>query len=230
MASGFESESGSDRLITAFFDQRPKADEAAGRVAALGIARNAITIVEGSQADEAAPASETAGGFWETLRDLFLPDDDRSTYAEGLRRGGYVLSVRPSADLYERVIDILDDEGAVDLEARETAWRQEGWSGSFGGESTASDTISGASDRSLAGRTSDEEQRIPVVEDEMRIGKRDVSHGRVRVRSYFVEMPIAEAVDVSKERAGEASGTHRRTAVEINDERGTIKDTNRAGT
>jgi len=52
--------------------------------------------------------------------------------------------------------------------------------------------------RSGTGRTGDEEV-IPVVEEELRIGKRDVSHGRVRVRAYVVDTPINESVNLRDE-------------------------------
>ena len=44
------------------------------------------------------------------------------------------------------------------------------------------------------------EHVIPVVEERLRIGKRDVSHGRVRVRSYVVETPVDEQVTLREER------------------------------
>ena len=43
------------------------------------------------------------------------------------------------------------------------------------------------------------EETIPVVEEDVRIGKRDVSHGRVRVRSYVVETPVSEEVNLRSE-------------------------------
>jgi uncharacterized protein (TIGR02271 family) len=44
------------------------------------------------------------------------------------------------------------------------------------------------------------EQVLPVVDETLRIGMRDVSHGHVRVRSYVVETPVEEQVSLRKER------------------------------
>jgi uncharacterized protein (TIGR02271 family) len=44
------------------------------------------------------------------------------------------------------------------------------------------------------------EQILPVVEERLRIGTRDVSHGRVRIRSYVVETPVEEQVTLREER------------------------------
>src|SRR5215216_3162731 len=68
-------------------------------------------------------------GFWDSLADLFMPDEDRYTYAEGLRRGGYVLSVNVTDAQYDKALDILDDEGTIDIDERAQAWRSEGWTG-----------------------------------------------------------------------------------------------------
>jgi uncharacterized protein (TIGR02271 family) len=57
---------------------------------------------------------------------------------------------------------------------------------------------SGYSERDTLGSRSDTEV-IPVAEEELRIGKRDVSHGRVRVRSYVVETPVSETVALREE-------------------------------
>jgi uncharacterized protein (TIGR02271 family) len=43
------------------------------------------------------------------------------------------------------------------------------------------------------------EQVLPVVEERLRIGMRDVSHGHVRVRSYVVETPVDEQVTLREE-------------------------------
>jgi len=244
----------SQRTVTAFFDKRQDADEAIQRLVAEGVSRTSINIVEGSQGSAqgstaARSSSQEDMGFWEALKDLFLPDEDRSTYAEGLRRGGYLVTVRASDAQYERVVDILDDEGTVDLDQRESQWRAEGWTG-YGSASSRSSSGTGvggaASDAasSVAGaaspaasatgsahtgsrstdydrtsttgttgtgasapagststdRTAEDRETIPVAEEQLNVGKRDVSGGRVRVRSYVVEQPVQEQVNLRDER------------------------------
>jgi uncharacterized protein (TIGR02271 family) len=58
--------------------------------------------------------------------------------------------------MYDTVVDILDDEGSIDLDARESEWRSSGWSGYEGsgyyGEAgmTGAGTMSGASGSQMA--------------------------------------------------------------------------------
>jgi uncharacterized protein (TIGR02271 family) len=152
------------------------------------------------------------------LADLFLPDEDRYTYTEGLSRGGYLVTVTATDAQYERTLDILDDEGTVNMDERAQSWRKEGWSGydeRFSGygqtgaeagsatatgavASTRSGIASGAaSSQQRTGQTNSES--IPIVEEQLQVGKREVNHGRVRVRSYVVEKPVQEQVTLRDE-------------------------------
>ena len=54
----------------------------------------------------------------------------------------------------------------------------------------------GRSDATL-GTTGDE--TVQVVEEELRVGKREVGGGRVRVRSYVTERPVEEQVELRQE-------------------------------
>jgi len=48
--------------------------------------------------------------------------------------------------------------------------------------------------------TKEGEEAIPIVEEELNVGKRQVEGGRVRVRSYVVETPVQEEVNLREER------------------------------
>jgi hypothetical protein len=115
------------RTITAFFDEREDATEAIQRLQSEGIFRGDIGMVEGSNVRANSAPSQESTGFWDSLKDFFLPDEDRHTYAEGLRRGGYLVTVRTDDAHYERVLDILDDEGTIDMDERAASWRKQGW-------------------------------------------------------------------------------------------------------
>ena len=195
------------RIITAFFDDRGSAEAAMNELTSLGVRAEQMRLVEGRQNGEReGEQSDSQGGsFWEALKDMFMPDADRHAYAEGLEQGGYLLSVAADQDNYDQVIDILDDEGTVDMDEREASWRSEGWSGYDQSASAASSqdvnqsTLSGVPDRSTTAGLTHENEVIPVAEERLRVGKRDVSHGRVRVRSYVVEEPVSESVNLREE-------------------------------
>jgi len=179
------------RTVTAFFDTKQAASDAVEALVKAGFPRTTVKLVPGSQTSS-HPDEEK--GFWESLKDFFLPEEDRYTYAEGLRRGGYLVTVSTADADYQRALDILDREGAVDIDQRAQAWRKEGWKGySVGGMGTASAAASGVK------RGSTSEQVLPVIEEQLKIGKRETGHGRVRVRSYVVERPVSEQVNLKDE-------------------------------
>lgn len=50
-----------------------------------------------------------------------------ASYAEGVRRGGTLVTARVDEALEARAVEILDRDGSVDMDQREAAWRGEGW-------------------------------------------------------------------------------------------------------
>lgn len=224
-----------NRHLSAFFDSRADAESAAARLNALGLSGASVQM-SGGDDYSTRPDSREPGGLWESISDFFFPTDERETYAEGLRRGGYLVTVSGIPDArFDEVVDILDDAGSVDLDERSESWRAEGWQGSspdVGGiltpreagltdaaragyetradevdpvaASLRRDDLSGsglAGDLPASGAATDtRDEVIPVVEERLRVGKRDMSLGRVRVRSYVVEEPVSEDVSLRADR------------------------------
>jgi hypothetical protein len=110
--------------LTAFFDRRSEAEAAIDRLQKAGVAD--VRLLPGYEA-EGAPVAPDSTGFWVKLEDWLFPDDDRSLYAEGLRRGGFLVSASVDDTTYETAHDILDDEGAIDMDERADLWRTDGW-------------------------------------------------------------------------------------------------------
>lgn len=184
------------RTLTAFFEKREAAEDAVASLREIVGPDGSVRLVGRGQ-----PHQEEKG-FWDSLSDMFFPDDDRETYAEGLERGGYlVVAENVKAENYDLTLEILDREGSVDVDQLATGWRSEGWTGSRAGDrsgrtsSAATSAIASSSELSSAN-----EQTIPVIEEEIKVGKRDVDLGRVRVRSYVVETPVSQEVNLREER------------------------------
>ncbi|WP_262269141.1 hypothetical protein [Microvirga yunnanensis] len=180
----------SRKMVTAFFDSRSDAEDAIERLVDAGVSRDIIRFMPGDERDPpddpAAARRPEPGGFWGALGGWFLPDEDRHTYAEGLSRGGYLISVDASDEQYERVLDILDDEGTIDMDERADSWRAAGWSGvSAEGVVSGSATNPTTGERSASGG----EEGAAGVPEQSDAGRRDLSHGRTRIRSYVVEAP-----------------------------------------
>ena len=67
------------------------------------------------------------GGLLGALKDAGVPDEDANVYAEGVRRGGSLVSVKVKEDDVARAELILNEARGVDATTRGSVYRQEGW-------------------------------------------------------------------------------------------------------
>src|SRR6478752_5031231 len=75
-----------------------------------------------------AAAGAATGGIVGALTEAGVSKDDASRYAEGVRRGGTLVSARvPDQDRTR--LDALLHEKAVNLQERSAAWQKSGWNG-----------------------------------------------------------------------------------------------------
>lgn len=201
-------EAQNQRTLTAFFRDRSDAEEATRDLIAAGIAESNVRLVPGAESDNVAATDVEAGrGFWASLGDFFFPDEDRAVYAEGLRRGGYLVTVDAVTEAqHDKAVDILDDDGTVDVDEWADSWRAEGWTADkYTADSTSAPLSTSAkqaarmTEDAFASDRSGDGNVIPVVEEQLRVGKRDVNSGNVRVRSYVVETPVSETVTLRDE-------------------------------
>ena len=74
-----------------------------------------------------AAAGGVAGGILGALTEAGVSEEDAQVYAEGVRRGGTLLTVRvPEAD--QARVEAILDRSAVNIREREMAYRKSGWS------------------------------------------------------------------------------------------------------
>ncbi len=121
-----------------------------------------------------------AGGLIGALSKMGVPEEEAHYYAEGVKRGGTLITLHARDDrTADCAAQVMRRHGAVDIEQRAEAWKQEGWSG----------------------RATEGEQVIPVTKEELAVGKRQVSQGGVRVYSHTIETPVEETVRLREEHA-----------------------------
>jgi len=93
-----------------------------------------------------------AGGLVGALVGAGIPEEDANIYAEGVRRGGALVTVQAATDSdADRAADILDRYNVVDIDDRGSNYRSSGWSRFDENDTSYS---SGDSDRSAWGESS----------------------------------------------------------------------------
>jgi len=205
---------GDTGTIVAMFESYDRALAARDLLVSAGIDRSRIEILaqSGTAQDASFHYERNDEGIWGAIKRLFMPDEDTHVYAEGIRRGYAMLVVRAGDGDQEQIINLLESQDAVDVETHATNWRQSGWSGvheghtawqgqrssSIGGLAAATGASAGFAATGAAGRG--QEEVIPLYEEQLRVGKREVGGGSVRVRTYVVEQPVQEQVHLREER------------------------------
>jgi len=76
-----------------------------------------------------AVAGGATGGLLGALKEAGHSDDEANTYAEGVRRGGALVSVRAKDGDIARVEQVLDQQSGIDAASRGQAYRADGWQG-----------------------------------------------------------------------------------------------------
>ena len=193
--------------ITALFDHRAEAEAAKERLKASRVDADHVHLHDKSSTGykEQGYSSHQDRGFWDSIKNAFVPDEDRHTYEEGVRRGGTLLTADVDDDCVDEAVRILEEANTVDIDDRSNQWRSSGWdyagAGAAGGRSALGGfgTTDRDTDRLTTGAAGEREEVIPVVEENLVVGKRDVSRGGVRVRSYVTETPVSEQVRLRDE-------------------------------
>lgn len=93
---------------------------ATGTLASILIASLGMTVV-------GAGFGAATGGLLGAFVDLGFSETDAEFYAEGVKRGGILVSVEADTENEDEVRDILRTAGAVDLDTRRKTWQDEGW-------------------------------------------------------------------------------------------------------
>ena len=82
-----------------------------------------------------AGVGAAAGGLIGGLTGAGLSEGEAETYAEGVRRGGTLVTVRADETQADRALSLLNRAGSIDLDERAEGWRAQGWTGGSVGPS-----------------------------------------------------------------------------------------------
>lgn len=132
-----------------------------------------------------SPEHHHTGGFMGWLKSVFNDEESEyhsNRYSDAVQHGRAVVAVDADENLRDRAIDIMNSNGAIDIdeEAGSTTTGSRGQIGNAAREST--------------------EGSIPVIREELQVGKRAVQRGGVRIFSRIVEQPVEETVRLREER------------------------------
>lgn len=148
------------RTITALFDTKADADAGAERLRQAGVEAGHVAVHDQTTHKTAGAYSTGKDeGLWASVKNVFVPHEDRHTYEEGIRRGGFLLTADVADDKTPAAVKALEEANTVDLDARSQQWRSQGWD--YAAPATDGDTL-----------------------DDVAYGSREAELGGARYRSY----------------------------------------------
>jgi uncharacterized protein (TIGR02271 family) len=176
------------------------------------------------------------GGVIGALSKLGVPKEEARYYAEGIRRGGTLVSVTVPDERVHEAHAVFERYNPVDIEDRAAYYHSTGFQDydqkaapytpeqiaadrdAYNRYSTARNTPTAGMETSgmgatgttgvmagtatgMTGRTLEtgQEVRVPVVEEELAVGTREVERGRARIHTFVQEVPVQEQVTLREE-------------------------------
>jgi len=158
------------KTVIGLFDDRREAQHIVHALVDDGFRREDIRTL--TSQEEASVGTLSADG---------VPEAEAQAYADAVRRGGALVRVDAADDRADRAVAIMERSPAVDRETR-----------------TGADA---ARERGRAGTREVEtgDITVPVVEEELQVGTRQVQRGGVRLYTRVTERPVEETVRLRDE-------------------------------
>ncbi len=172
----------------ALFHHRDNAASAIRDLEAAGFTRGALTVIGGGNGKT---YSESAGAFGEgygyghrsALADIGVPDDDRKHLQDGLAHGGTVLSLEGAGERADEIEKIFSKHSTKKID--ETDVDRTPYVAPLAAAALPTTNVNSTV--------------IPVMEEELVVGKREVDRGGVRVYKRLVEEPVSESINLREE-------------------------------
>jgi uncharacterized protein (TIGR02271 family) len=197
--------------VVGLFDNRSEAQAAMQELVQQGFIKDHIDLSNRTYGDGATTATTattaqtttgTAAGdsISNFFSSLFGGDDaTASSYTNAAQEADAILTVQvDSEERARQAAEILDRNGAIDVDERLAQYNRQNFS------ETATSNTTGTMDTATmnAARNNAELQNeavIPVVEEELQVGKREVERGGARIRSRIIERPVEASVRLREE-------------------------------
>ena len=159
------------QTVIGLFDDNSEAKRAVDDLMKSGFNRSEVTATRSSD----SPSAQ------EMLTEARVPMQDVNFYNEGVRNGGTLVIVKTDDSKSGQAADILGRYKIVDVDARYQEFSSKG-----------------AQNIGLS-QLDDKGQVLEVIEEELKVGKRQVQRGGIRVHTFVTERPVEEQVTLRDE-------------------------------
>jgi uncharacterized protein (TIGR02271 family) len=216
-------------LASGFSSQEVRMSEEAGGTSGAGAMSPTSTMGTTSTTGTTDTSADEGfgSGIKHFFADLFGSDHDepQRKYSEAVSRGSHVLTVTTATlPEVERAADLIERFGPIDIDEKASQWGGASTTGAMAGGAMSSGAMgSGTGGQQQAALLSQQSSQgsmasqqgsamggsqqlatgetaaIPVIEEQLQVGKREVQRGGVRVYQRLVETPVTETVNLREE-------------------------------
>jgi uncharacterized protein (TIGR02271 family) len=177
--------------VVGVFNDYSTAEQAARELIDNGIPRESVHIQSANRTAAAGRSDYQAhndeGGIKGFFHRMFGGENESGRYSQAVESGRSVVIVDASEAQADRAVALLNQYGAIDIDDDADKAAYTGTAGARAG--TARDLPGEPAARDLPA-----EPAIPVVDEEIKVGKRSVQRGGVRVYSQVIDRPVEEQV------------------------------------
>lgn len=164
--------------IVAFYDRTEKAQEAARALKSSGFVSSDISVLND---DSLSDKDVHDGSFWQRLFGRNVSDQESAIYRRTIDSGGAALTLRTPDTEVERAMKILNVHGPMNLHDRFA--------------STSAQATSAAETAAVDGV----EEVVRLAEEQLDIGKRQITTGKSRIRRFITEKPVQQQITLHEE-------------------------------
>ena len=200
-----------EHTVVGVYDSYAQAESAMNELLTAGFSRENVQLRSARSGEGGTEHADayTGSGIGHFFRTLFGGDEEPEQgdiYAEAVRRGACVLTAgADNEQTRDLAVEIMNRHDPVDMDERAVHWRSQGWSGYDEKAPPLSDEeiqreramYAQSSESSGPTSTTSEEQRVPVVEEELRVGKtlfRSVESGFYRAFSSILDSNVTTLI------------------------------------
>lgn len=197
--------------LVGIYDDFAQAQKAVQQLSKAGIKQGDITIAR----NDGGKGYTTYGGanskdyttgksignnianFFDGIFGTDINDDERGVYSEAVRRGSVIVTVDTDDNMTDRASDILNQGGVVDADRRTAQYRASGYTKHDVKAPLYNEEQAQTERRKYADQG---EVALPVIEEQINVGKRVVQRGGVRVHTRVTEKPVEATVNLREEK------------------------------
>lgn len=194
------------KTVVGLYNSVAEANKVKLSLASEGYANEHITVIDQTGGGDEGTGSTTSStgsagtGIGDKIKHFFGnfsdSNDEHAHYADRVGSGGALLAVTVPDDEADETANMLFEHGATGIQ------------GGKGSDDTRSGATAGAEDVAVLEGSGDRgtatnvtgEQVIPIVQEDLVVGKREVDRGGVRIYSHMVERPVSADVTLHDER------------------------------